>query len=300
MVGRLYSNFRFGVFAEDLGVLMMKTLAAVAEVSRSEDVGVDAICSLLRPDEDGNQYAEDTFLVQIKSASTKKVEYRGIQCEWFRNQELPFFVGLASIDSSMMQLYPLFKPWQVACVHRPKSVKIRFGDGGWETDSDGSAIVWTGEPLLKWTVSDSRNREWRENSYQVLKEYLQFEHSLRHFSAYGQLLDVCWKTNTKGSCARSDGVSLNLCALQAIASDLSPILDSLMSNSIFVETASGAGAKIRQRIQDLVHSLREVGLDIDEGNRIENLYQAGKYGFPIPAKVDKQSKSDNGNDIGGK
>jgi hypothetical protein len=58
MAGRLRSSFRSGNLAEHLGLLLLKGIAAVADVPRTEDVGLDAIASLLRRDEDGNCYAD--------------------------------------------------------------------------------------------------------------------------------------------------------------------------------------------------------------------------------------------------
>jgi len=48
---------------------LLKGIAAVAEVTRPEDIGLDAIATLLRLDNDGNFYAEDSFVVQLKADS---------------------------------------------------------------------------------------------------------------------------------------------------------------------------------------------------------------------------------------
>ena len=80
--GRLHGDFRSGNLAENLGLLLLKGAAAVAEVPRSEDVGVDAVGTLLRRDSDGNHYAEDTFVVQLKSESARTLEYRDHAVEW--------------------------------------------------------------------------------------------------------------------------------------------------------------------------------------------------------------------------
>jgi len=69
MPGRLRTSFRSGNLAEDLGLLLLKGIAAVADVPRTEDVGLDAIATLLRRASDGNCYAEDGFVVQLKSYS---------------------------------------------------------------------------------------------------------------------------------------------------------------------------------------------------------------------------------------
>jgi len=67
MAGRLLGDCRSGNLAEHFGLLLLKGIATVAEVPRTEDVGLDTIASLHRRDNDGNCYAEDSFVVQLKS-----------------------------------------------------------------------------------------------------------------------------------------------------------------------------------------------------------------------------------------
>jgi hypothetical protein len=67
MPAKLDRNLRSGNLKEELGVLLLKGLAAVAEVQRTEDFGIDAIVTLLRPVNRRELYAEKTFFVQIKT-----------------------------------------------------------------------------------------------------------------------------------------------------------------------------------------------------------------------------------------
>lgn len=108
MSGRLRSSFRSGNLAEELGILLLKGVAAVADVSRPEDVGIDAVATLLRPDDDGNRYAEDSFIVQIKAESVGSIEYSGPELEWVTRQSLPMFVGRVSLKMRRISLFPTF------------------------------------------------------------------------------------------------------------------------------------------------------------------------------------------------
>src|SRR5947209_6625730 len=102
MPGRLRSSFRSGNLAEDLGFLLLKGIAAVAEVARPEDVGLDAIATLLRRDPDGNCYAEDSFLVQLKAGSVTSISYEGHELMWLMAQTQPMFIGLVSLAHSQI------------------------------------------------------------------------------------------------------------------------------------------------------------------------------------------------------
>src|SRR6266446_5061058 len=108
MAGRLRTTFRSGNLAEDLGLLLLKGVAAVADVPRPEDIGFDAIATLLRRDADGNSYAEDSFFVQLKAVSESTLEYRGHELTWFLGQSQPFFIGRVSLADAKLSLYPTF------------------------------------------------------------------------------------------------------------------------------------------------------------------------------------------------
>src|SRR5947207_12580613 len=106
MPGRLRTSFRSGNLAEHLGLLLLKGIAAVADVPRTEDIGLDAVATLLRRDADGNCYAEDGFVVQLKSYSETSIEYRHHELTWLLGQSQPMFIGRVSLEQSRICLYP--------------------------------------------------------------------------------------------------------------------------------------------------------------------------------------------------
>src|SRR5713101_3666742 len=108
MPGRLHTNFRSGNLAEDLGLLLLKGIAAVADVPRTEDIGLDAVATLLRRDADGDCYAEDSFCVQLKAVSETSLEYKDPGLTWFLGQSQPFFIGRVSLADARISLYPTF------------------------------------------------------------------------------------------------------------------------------------------------------------------------------------------------
>jgi hypothetical protein len=85
-------SFRSGDLAEGLGVEMLRRFAAVAEVPREEDFGIDAVCTLLRPAGD-RVFAEDTFAVQVKSGSSSEhFDMSEDSCRWLRDLDIPLFL----------------------------------------------------------------------------------------------------------------------------------------------------------------------------------------------------------------
>src|SRR2546423_2198134 len=106
MPGRLRTSFRSGNLAEHLGLLLLKGIAAVADVPRTEDVGLDAVANLLRRASDGNCYAEDGFVVQLKSHSETSIEYCDHELSWLLGQSQPMFIGRVSLKHSGISLHP--------------------------------------------------------------------------------------------------------------------------------------------------------------------------------------------------
>jgi len=74
MPGRLGRNLRGGHRAEGLGVDLLRAFCAVAPVPQTEDVGFDAVATVLRVD--GRfLMAEQSFCVQFKARSVRTIPY---------------------------------------------------------------------------------------------------------------------------------------------------------------------------------------------------------------------------------
>src|SRR5262245_1350772 len=132
MPRRRWKDFRSGDWNEDLGILMLKGFAAVASVPRPEDFGLDAIATLLRnQEESGYLYAEDSFYVQLKSASTKKIIYKNDEIQWLRDMQLPFFIGVVKKGDCSIQLFPGHKLNQMLIQTRKyKELHVFFSEQG--------------------------------------------------------------------------------------------------------------------------------------------------------------------------
>lgn len=97
MPGKLDANLRSGFLAEDFGALLMRCIGAVAEVSRTEDFGIDAFWTLLHQETARRLVVLDTAYVQLKAVSVKKItaENTGDR-EWLTGLKLPFYYGVVT------------------------------------------------------------------------------------------------------------------------------------------------------------------------------------------------------------
>src|SRR6185437_17013963 len=98
-------DWRKGDLAEGLGLELLRPFAFIAPVPRPEDVGIDAVTTLFRP-ENKRLFAEDSFLVQVKAESVRHIKYCGEQLEWLR-AKLPLFWLSLDLANATAELWSM-------------------------------------------------------------------------------------------------------------------------------------------------------------------------------------------------
>jgi hypothetical protein len=277
MTGRLRTSFRSGNLAEELGILLLKGVAAVAGVPRQEDIGIDAVATLLRRDNDGNCYAEDTFVVQLKSESEAQIEYSDHAFKWFIRQTSPMFVGRVSLIESKIALYPTIFASQAISSLYARSIKIRFGDSDvppmlreqlrcpWMGESSDVVVAWLGKPVAEWTVGDLTNRELLDRIYLALKRIVSELQRAIDCLSNGHLLVLDWSTNDADSIRVNTGIMKTPdVELREIAERCAPSLHGLMMKSLSLP--KGQAGPILQSLTELASRLRMCGVEMDPGN----------------------------------
>jgi hypothetical protein len=297
MTARLRTSFRSGNLAEHLGLLLLKGIAAVADPARPEDIGLDAIATLLRPDNDGNCYAEDSFLVQLKTESVKSIQYNGHELDWFVAQKHPLFIGLVSLANSQISLYPtLFVNHAVLALHA-KNATIRFGAsqvppflrgqkwGPWKAEGDAGATVWLGAPLLQWTLSDLVDNDWKKRTYENLKRFMTMAHRELELLSFGQCSVLDWSTNDAASITSQSGMmKSNPANLQNLAQQCLPGINALMLSATAMPEESGNSLMIPMLA--LVAALRDLGVDVQTSNIFSRMFVALRDS-PKPTRQDE-------------
>ena len=176
MTGRISKNLRSGFLHEELGVLLVRQLAVVAPVPRPDDIGTDAVGTLLRPPVGILQYADASFYVQFKAHSVDEVLYnynpktgepqeRG-ELDWLMGLQLPFFIGSVNDENSSIQLYTAQRAYADLIGNTAtESLRVRFGpepdpleavgDNAVDSDEgdDVHRTVYLGSPILEWTMT---------------------------------------------------------------------------------------------------------------------------------------------------
>jgi hypothetical protein len=277
MAGRLRTSFRSGNLAEDLGLLLLKGVAAVADVPRTEDIGLDAVATLLRRDADGNCYAEDSFGVQLKAFSETTMEYGEHGLTWLLGQSQPFFIGRVSLADARISVYPTFYIHHATRALHANRAVVHFGSStippmladqttspwaGRGPDERDTVDVWLGEPLLEWTLAQLSDKDYLASAYRTLKRFLEIARRELHLLSLNQASCITWTTNDADSIRSSFMMGAgSFQDLQSVVQQIMPALQGLLIYSM--GTADDRRHTVLGPLIGLVAALKQLGATIE-------------------------------------
>jgi hypothetical protein len=193
MPGSHDANLRSGLFKEAYGILLLQGVAAVAKVPIHSDVGIDALVTLLRREGTRRLLAEESCYVQLKSDLYNSVDYSGDELLWLLSLELPFFIGIVSLDG-----ISLYATHCLSHIHGSglKIVAVRLNLGISEPSmTHGVYSIGTGPPVLQWELSDIEDKARVEKIYEVIKSHVVIaKRNIVHRLA-SRYEHVSWDTN---------------------------------------------------------------------------------------------------------
>lgn len=202
MPARRGKNFRSGDLVEQLGMYLLQSVALVAPVPRTEDVGIDVVCTLIS---DYNQYsylAEDSFYVQIKSNGVKEIEYSDVEVEWLTNLKLPFFIAIVDKEETKVSLYSCKRLYDAIAMKKDRSsIRLIFANS--ETDNvfdlvdEEQTDIYLGIPIVEWSIADLMNDGVNVKNlfFNIMKEHVRIIHEAMELYVLGCGMSYVWKTN---------------------------------------------------------------------------------------------------------
>jgi len=198
MPGRADRNLRSGNMNEDLGILMLSSFCAVAPVPRQQDVGVDVICTLLRPDGARQLYAEESFYVQVKSASVDSIDFIGSEYDWLKRLDLPYFVARVDARSGVLELFTsaMCKIHFVEKIPDYAGVSMSLSPNPTPIDREGMRLVSCGTPIIRMHISDVADRTKLDLFYAILKLVVRIDAENRRLIRVRTMKQLVWQTNS--------------------------------------------------------------------------------------------------------
>lgn len=276
-----------------MGALLIKGIAAVAEVPRPEDVGIDVIATLLKPATDGNSYAEDTFQVQLKAESVRTIEFAGHSLKWLTHQKLPTFIGSVSLERSQIRLYSTIFVNQASLALGHKRAVLRFGRSdsrpfmpsqqsaqwGGDPDSQDSFNVWLGPPVLEWRAAEIGNPEWKAIAYEQMSRFLELVRRELWLLTLGHVSSICWETNNPASIKTDFGMMHGGDSwLTQVSAALEPCLKSLIITTGM--RRHEADREILLASAALALALKKIGVSVVPDNLLRALLSSASADTP--------------------
>lgn len=202
MPARRGKNFRSGDLAEQLGLYLLQSVALVAPVPRTEDIGIDVVCTLISEYGQYSYLAEDSFYVQIKSGSVREIEYSDVGVQWLTNLKLPLFVAVVDKAETKVSIYTCKRLYDAIALKKDrKEIKLILTENKNENIFDlvdeEQTDIFLGPPIVEWKLSNLMNEETKIKTlfFNVMKEHIRIIHEAMELYTIGCGTAYVWKTN---------------------------------------------------------------------------------------------------------
>lgn len=257
MPATLHPDFRSGNLNEDLGMLLLRCFSAVAPVPRPDDVGIDAVATLLRKESDDCLVAEDSFYVQFKSPSDRTVNYRGHAVKWLLNLKLPLFIGKVDKRKGSIDLYCTHRLSQQVIGAAPQEIELTFAP---TEHRAGVTSIDISPPVLSWTTDAFADQAFADKAYELLKAVIKAEQMNIDFRPVGYCQGVSWETNI--SAVERPGNPSLAHGPTAIPQNIARLLPPLLF-ALALDARGKGNQEAIDLIFKLVESVRQRGLELD-------------------------------------
>jgi hypothetical protein len=272
MPGRRWKRFRSGDWNEELGLLLVKAVAAVAPVPRQEDFGLDGIATLIRDDDKGEYLiAENSFYVLFKSDTDPSVKYEEHGVRWLEDLRLPFFIGHVNKEKSAISLYATHRLSQILLEAKYKEIRLYFNsvdEGNCEPEKRKAYI---GPPLMVWDTLDVARKDFASWAYSILKPYVDAEQRNVTFREIRYCEPIRWESNRPPECGKG-----YMLAQSTVSDDDLLKAFNMMTPSLHAMAARALSNRDRQALEivvRLIGYMRGHGFDPDPRNIHTNFYE---------------------------
>lgn len=191
-------NLRSGDLAEQLGLLLLQNVSLVSQIPRTEDVGIDAVSTLIRKFDEYKFIAEDSFFVQIKSSSVTEISFKDEQVKWLKELELPFFIALVDRKTSTIYLYCTHYLSDVFATNpNREEITLELTDTSEYDCCDYNSIIKVpiGPCVMSWSLKTvGNNKDFINEFYSLLKSHVTIAKKSIETRRIGIVELISWET----------------------------------------------------------------------------------------------------------
>jgi hypothetical protein len=269
MPGSRDRNLRSGDLSEGFGLELLRQLAFVAPVPRPEDVGVDAVATLFRR-EGRALLAEDSFFVQIKTASVRTVVFEGDELNWLRMLKLPIFFLSVNVEQASLELRSIARAMEHPNFFDRRCIEMQFDrpTSAFPDITNDKLVVWLGPPILQWKFSDAVEDGFQQMAYLVLKGWINVSMQCIGQLAIGMHRQINWETNRPPEISDAYAIMHGKKDLIDRLTVIRPYIQNLqvmMSMQLYTSPASPHKDDLLRSIKTIYEFMRANGVDPDPG-----------------------------------
>lgn len=262
-------NLRRGALAEELGLLLLSSFTAIAPVPRPHDVGIDVVATLLRPQSERHLIPEKSFYVQFKARSVRVVEYNEERVDWFRQLELPMFLGSADIATGTLQIHSLHEAAKALHESPSRCFEIHLDPVESILSEDlRTRRVYLGEPALELAVADIADRTKMEAAYCLMRAWCQvssYDLAHRHLRRSS---NVRWRTGEP-----PEVIGSNMTGSGAPADERTRLLGAMTPHvqAMLLDLTGAPDPSVADRVYALIDAMTALGVDPDPGSTLRDI-----------------------------
>jgi hypothetical protein len=261
MAGRRPKRPRSGDLSEALGLYLLRFVGAVAPVPRPDDVGIDAIVTLLNETDDEQLIAEESFYVQLKTVSEWSILYEPHEVKWLSELKLPYFIGTIDKQAAGIAIYPIHDLHEMLARGNFKRTRIYLRPPKRDQRGDDEYHFVIDNPLLAWTCLDFARDDFGDFAYHILKPFVVTEQRNIGFRAIKYVEPIRWNTNEPPELP--GGYSLNIDTaseedMRRICETMAPQIHALACYSLATKNPG-----MLEDVLRIISHMRKAGFDPD-------------------------------------
>lgn len=262
MAGVRDGNLRSGDLHEELGILLLKTIALVAPVPRQEDVGLDAFATLIRPEGSRRLIPDLSFFVQLKAASVSSVRYTSpAEMAWLEALDVPFFIGRVDLTESKMELFTTLRLQQVLLEQSYEGIELLLDPMDESFARRAVRRAWIGPPIFSWAIAETNARDLLVRAHSAIRPHIETLQTNRTLRKANKMKWLRWETGTPpvecGEMTFINSTSDISATLQAMAPYARRLMTELQSRQRYSDLPIVVG---------LFDLMRRWGVDPDPGD----------------------------------
>jgi hypothetical protein len=226
MSGQRHKIDSTGDLYQDFAKVVFGPIAALVEVPRQRDYGIDFFGQLLRPTGPATQTVTHLFAIQVKGGQ-ERLRYGGIEkgkwkeyeFTWLKSLATPLYLAHVDEGLNAVELFSLWPLWRIFWPMAPHPFSVRFvhqqassspyswqpprGQADPRSSGRGDGRSWTvdlGPPLLRLTIADMKSKSFQGKAASILQTWVTNDrlNLMRYLQFIPVLVGVTqWTTNSK-------------------------------------------------------------------------------------------------------